>query len=201
MDLSLPLYPHQAFGSVVSLILALALGMAFGVSLERAGLGDGRKLTGQFYLRDLTVFKVMFTAILVAMLGLYWLEWVGWLDRSLVFVPPTYLVPQVVGGLVFGAGFVTAGYCPVTSCVAGVSGLIDGLVALAGMIVGVVAFGELFPAIRPFAESTAVARATLPDLFRLPEGLVVGGIVLLGAGAFRLVEQLEERGRRRSQAE
>ena len=42
--------------ALTDFLLPLAIGVAFGVALERAGLGNARKLTGQFYLTDLTVF-------------------------------------------------------------------------------------------------------------------------------------------------
>src|SRR4051812_25870598 len=68
--------PFSEFGLVGNtgaLILALLIGIAFGWFLERSGMGSAKKLAAQFYLRDLTVFKVMFTAILTAMLGVFWL--------------------------------------------------------------------------------------------------------------------------------
>src|SRR6185369_210061 len=85
-----------------SLGLALLLGIAFGWSLERAGLGCAKKLAGQFYLSDLTVFKVMFSAILTAMLGTFWLGRIGVIDLAAIQVPETFLGPQIVGGLTFG---------------------------------------------------------------------------------------------------
>ena len=102
----------------VALVTAVAIGVAFGAALERAGLGSARKLVGQFYGTDLTVFKVMFSAIVVAMLGAFWLGRLGVLDLARVDVPETWLVPQLVGGALFGAGMATAGLCPGTSCVA-----------------------------------------------------------------------------------
>ncbi|HEY2091607.1 MAG TPA: YeeE/YedE thiosulfate transporter family protein, partial [Thermoanaerobaculia bacterium] len=93
----------------------LVIGIAFGWALERAGLGDSRKLAGQFYFTDLTVFKVMFTAIVTAMLGVFWLVRLGVISLASISVPETYLVPQLLGGLIFGAGFVAAGLCPGTS--------------------------------------------------------------------------------------
>ena len=101
-----PLYQHGLFGESTSLVIALVIGLGFGFVLERAGFGSGRKLAAQFYLTDLTVFKVMFTAIVTAMIGLYLLSRIGLLDLSLVYRLPTYLVPQLVGGLLFGVGFV-----------------------------------------------------------------------------------------------
>ena len=60
-----------------SLPLALVIGAGFGAALEMAGLGNACKLAGQFTLRDFTVLKVMFSAILTAMLGSFWLGRLG----------------------------------------------------------------------------------------------------------------------------
>jgi hypothetical protein len=79
------------------LVIAVVIGLAFGFAIERAGLGSARKLTGQFFLTDLTVFKVMFTAIVTAMLGTFWLGRLGLLDLELLSVPDTYLGAQVTG--------------------------------------------------------------------------------------------------------
>ncbi len=190
MDLIVPPGQGATLSNAAILALALLLGVGFGAALERGGLGDGRKLSGQFYLRDLTVFKVMFTAIVTAALGLYWLELAGVLDRSTLLAPPTYLGPQLVGGLIFGAGFVMAGYCPGTSCVAGMSGRLDGVAALLGMLVGILAFGECAAAVGRVLPATEMTGATLPELLHLPTGVVVGGISLLALGAFALIERL-----------
>src|SRR5262249_49514019 len=119
--------------STAGLASALVIGAAFGWTLERAGLGNAPKLAAQFYLTDLTVIKVMFTAIVTAMLGAFWLGRIGMLDFSRVYVPETFLAPQIVGGLVFGAGFALAGLCPGTSCVAAATGRTDGMMVVAGM--------------------------------------------------------------------
>ena len=129
--MSAPFYPQGAFSDEASLALALAIGIGFGFFLERAGFGSARKLVSQFYLDDLAVFKVMFTAIVTAMLGLWLLSGVGFLDLSLVSLVPTYWIAQVVGGLVLGVGFVVGGYCPGTSIVSTATFRLDGLVYLA----------------------------------------------------------------------
>ncbi len=107
-----PFFEVGTFGVGASLCVALGIGFAFGFSLERAGLGSARKLAGQFYLTDLTVIKVMFTAIVTAMLGTFWLSRVGLLDLDRVYVPETFVLPQLVGGLLFGFGFAVAGSVP-----------------------------------------------------------------------------------------
>ena len=191
--MSAPFYDAGAFGHAASLGVALLIGVAFGWTLERSGLGSATKLVGQFYLTDLTVFKVMFSAVLTAMLGTFWLGRLGLLDLSRVYVPETFLLPQLVGGLVFGAGFVLAGLCPGTSCVSAAAGRRDGLATVAGMLSGVLATGLLFAPLARFYDSTAKGRWTLPDLFHLPYGVIVFAIVLLALAGFHAAERIESR--------
>jgi uncharacterized protein len=181
-----------------SLLGALAIGLGFGWTLERAGLGSARKIVGQFYLNDLSVLKVMLSAIVTAMLGVFWLARLGLLDLSRVEVPDSVLAPQIAGGCIFGAGFGLAGLCPGTSCVAAASGRLDGVTVLGGMFVGVLLTGLW---LSPLQRFEAFYRAgdhgalTLPDVLHLPYGLVVAMIALLALAAFRGAEWVESRGR------
>jgi thiosulfate/3-mercaptopyruvate sulfurtransferase len=125
--------------------LALVIGIVFGVALEKGGFGSSRRLAGIFYFRDMTVLKVMFTALLVGLLGLTLLAGMGWLDlRSQVSILPTSYAAQAVGGLVFGVGFVLSGWCPGTAAVGLASGKIDALVFLVGTVIGAMGFNETF---------------------------------------------------------
>jgi uncharacterized membrane protein YedE/YeeE len=175
------------------LATAALIGVAFGWTLERAGLGSARKLAGQFYLTDLTVFKVMFSAIVTAMLGAFWLSRLGMLDLSQVYIPETFLLPQLAGGLLFGAGFVVAGLCPGTSCVAAATGRGDGAMVMAGMFGGVLVTGLAFAPLRHFYESTARGSLTLPELLGVPIGVVVFSIVAMALIGFQVAERLEKR--------
>jgi uncharacterized membrane protein YedE/YeeE len=188
-----PFFELGLFGHAVSLAMAVAIGIAFGWTLERAGLGNAPKLAGQFYRTDFTVFKVMFSAILVAMLGTFWLGRAGILDLARVYVPETWLLPQLLGGALFGIGFVAAGLCPGTSCVAAATGRVDGMAVMIGMFSGVLLTGLAFGPLRHFYESTSRGPVTLPDVFHLSYGAVVGGIVVMALAAFRGVEWLERR--------
>ncbi len=190
-----PLYDFGAFGDGTALALALPIGFAFGWFLERGGLGNAKKLAGQFYLSDLTVFKVMFSAIVTAALGVFWLTRIGWLDLGKVAIPPTYLLPQLAGGLVFGAGFVIGGLCPGTSCVAAATGRRDGLALIAGMLVGVWGFGELLPRIGAFYNSTNRGGLTLDRLLNLSYGTTVFLLVAIALVAFVGAEAIERRNR------
>ena len=174
-------------------LLPLAIGVAFGVALERAGLGSARKLIGQFYLTDLTVFKVMFTAIVTAMLGLFWLSRLGWIDLGTIAIPETYLRPQIAGGLVFGVGFALAGLCPGTSCVAAASGRGDGLAVVGGLFTGVLVSGLAFPLLLDFYDSDARGAWTLPSLLHVSYGTCVLAVVIAALAAFAAAERLETR--------
>jgi len=165
---------------------AALIGTAFGAALERAGLGSPRKLAGQFYGYDLTVLKVMLTAILTAMIGLQLLSLAGVLDLGRVYLPPTFLLPQVIGGLLFGVGFVVGGYCPGTCFVGAVGGRFDAVFALLGMVAGMLVYGAALPLFRAFADSTALGAVTVPELLRVRTGwlvffLVAGSLVLFSA--------------------
>ena len=188
-----PYFELGYFGAKGAIVAALIIGIAFGWCLESAGMGNARKLAAQFYLTDLTVFKVMFTAIITAMLGLFWLGRLGVLDLSRVYVPETFLLPQIIGGLVFGLGFALGGLCPGTSCVAAATGRLDGVALVLGMWTGVLVTGLVFPALQRFYESTPRGAFTLPELLRLPYGVVVLMVVAVGIGGFRGAEWLEAR--------
>ncbi len=191
--MSAPFFKYGLFGDEASLLVAFAIGIGFGFFLERAGFGSARKLVAQFYLTDLAVFKVMFTAIVTAMLGVTYLGWMGILDLSLVYLVPTYWAAQVVGGLLLGVGFVVGGYCPGTSVAAVATGRIDGLVYVLGILAGTLAFAGLFPLLRGLYLAGSAGATTLPQVLHLPYGLVVFAVVLMALGGFYAAGLLEAR--------
>ncbi len=179
-----PFYKFGLFGDEMSLVVAFILGIGFGFALERAGFGSARKLTAQFYFTDLAVFKVMFTAIVTAMLGLFYLSWAGFVDVSLVFVNPTYLLPQLVGGLILGVGFVVGGYCPGTSLVGIATGRLDAIVFAVGVAVGILVFGEMYSYLANFMTVTSMGKVTLAQQIGVRTGVVVFGVVVMALLGF-----------------
>ena len=67
-----PFFKFGFFNDEVSLIVAFVIGIFFGLVLEKGGFGSARMLAAQFYFTDMRVFKVMFTAIVTAMIGLFY---------------------------------------------------------------------------------------------------------------------------------
>ena len=179
------------WGSWQSIVSPLLIGVGFGAVLEMSGFGDSRKLAAQFYLKDLTVLKVMFTAIIVAGVLLGLTSALGLLDFDRIWVNPTFLVPGLVGGLIMGVGFIVGGFCPGTSVVASSTLKIDGMAFLGGVALGTFAFGETVSSFHGFWTSTAMGRFTLPALFGVDAGLLLVLVVLMALLMFLFGELAE----------
>lgn len=179
----------------MTLAIALVIGVSFGWCLERAGLGSARTLVGQFYFANLTVLKVLFSALVTAMLATFWLDRAGLLDLGAVYLPDTFAVPQAIGGLLFGGGLLLAGLCPGTSCVAAASGRVDGVAVMVGLVIGILAFNLSFDSLDQVYASTPLGPLTLPDLVRLPAGIVVALVAGMAVVMFVAAERLARRQR------
>ena len=180
----LPLSSTVEFSLAADLVIALALGAGFGFALERAGFGSARKLTAVFYLYDMAVVKVMFSAVVTTMVGLFALSAIGLLDLSQLYIEPTNWTAQAVGGLLFGAGFLIGGYCPGTSMAAIATGRKDGMAFALGMLAGVFAYAQFTPGLDAWYKATASGDLTLPSLTGIGMGWwtwVFIAILLFGA--------------------
>ncbi len=176
------------------LVVAVIIGFAFGFVLERAGFGRATKLAAQFYLYDMTVFKVMFTAIVTAMLGMMIASGLGLADLrnvSEMVVSNTWMMPMLIGGLLLGFGFIIAGYCPGTSAVAAASGSIDGVIAFGGIILGSVVYGESYSMISGFVNYGNLGQLFLYDVFGLPAPVVAFLVTIMAVGMFFGADKVE----------
>ncbi len=174
---------------------ALATGILFGFVLEQAGFGSPCKLTAQFRLTDWSVFKVMFTAIIVAAIGILLLQVDNTFGAQGFYVADMFLWGTILGGVLIGAGFAIGGYCPGTSVVGLGSGRIDGLVFMLGMVVGVWAFAGVYDssAIQSIVSGAQAPAKTVPELFGVSPWLIVVAMILMLAGGFAVGRTLEQR--------
>jgi len=174
----------QELSTFVFYLIYLIIGMGFGAALEMSGFGDSRKLAAQFYFRDMTVLKVMFTAIIVAATLIFLTSSLGILDYERVWVNPTYLWPGIVGGVIMGVGFVIGGFCPGTSLVASSTLKIDGIFFFSGVGFGVFLFGETTTNFLAFANSSFMGRFTISDWLGIPTGVVLVLLILMALTMF-----------------
>jgi rhodanese-related sulfurtransferase len=190
-------FPLEAFTAVSAsnpwtYVVFGGIGYAFGYTLEMAGFGDSRKLAAQFYFKELTVLKVMFTAIAVAMVLLFGAVGLGVLDFSQVWVNPTYLGSGIVGGLIMGVGFIIGGFCPTTSLASASTGKIDGMLFMLGGFVGAFIFGETEGYFDNWYNNGGYyGRLTLDQVFGVPAPTLVVIIVLIALFLFWGGEHLE----------
>jgi len=187
-----PLPLEEIFGHWGSYIVYLGIGFAFGFVLEMAGFGKSTKLAAQFYFKEWTVLKVMFGAIIVAMVLIFAATGLGLLDYNLIWVNPTYLWPGIVGGLVMGVGFIIGGFCPGTSLVSAATGKLDGVFFVLGVFFGIFIFGESVSLFEDFWHSSYLGRYTLMELFNTSTGVIALGVVLMALAAFFVGEYAEK---------
>lgn len=188
-----PVSKLAEWGPNTMIIAAGLLGIGFGFALERAGFGNARTLAGQWYGYNFAVLRVMFTAIVVAMLGLFGLTALGVVDLNLVYVNDTFLWPQLIGGVIFGVGFGVGQYCPGTAVVACATGKLDAMTFMGGFFVGLLAFFFTYDGIAPFYESGSMGRVMLPEALGLNPGFVVLAVVVIALGAFALTHVIDRK--------
>lgn len=192
-------YDIDSWGSWATPVVNVGLGILFGFVLERAGFGNAKKLAAQFYLRDMTVLKVMFTAIITAMLLIHWTVGLGALDLERLWINPTYLGSGILGGLIFGVGFVVGGYCPGTALVAMATLKLDGLFFVLGALLGILLFGFTIEPIADFWHTSgAYGTLTLYDWLGISPPLTIVLAVLMALGMFAAGEAVERMMQRRA---
>lgn len=177
----------------LNLVVALLIGVGFGFVLEQAGFSSSRRLVGLFYGYDFTVLRVFFTAAVTAMCGILLLGYFGYLDLSAIYVNPTWLWPAVVGGVVMGLGFILGGYCPGTSVAAAAIGKVDAWWFVLGGVVGVIGFGEAYPLLKSFNDSSALGPLKVYDSIHLSQGVFAFALIVIAVFAFVLTTWIEQK--------
>jgi hypothetical protein len=142
---------------------SLLLGMAFGWALNRAGLTHYDRIVNVYRLRDFTVIRFMATAVAVA--GCAVQARVAWSAAVPLPVPPTVWIANLSGGVVFGVGMASAGYCPGTIVAEAGEGRLDAwLAGIGGLMVGALLFGLLQPIMMPVLARSRTGSVTLAGL-------------------------------------
>jgi uncharacterized membrane protein YedE/YeeE len=168
---------NSSRGRTSQFLLAALFGFLFGFFLQKGGVAKYHILMGVLLLEDFTVIKVMLTAILVGMIGVYTLHALGQVELK---IKPTRLASNLSGGLIFGVGFGLAGYCPGTTSAALGQGNYDALAVMVGMVAGSYCFAELSRRLaRTLDPIGDRGKLTLPELFRVPLYPFIAGFAVL----------------------
>lgn len=174
---------------MTTFILAIVLGIFFGFALNKAGLTRYATVNGQFRFVDMTVLKFMMTALVVTMVGVYPLRMLGVI--TFPTVPSTYIIGNLLGGLVFGIGMSLAGFCPGTMAAGAGEGKLDylipgGLGFLAGATLWGLTYDKVFPQISKILNYGSVV---IPDLWNVNALLAVAVFAVIALVLFYLIDR------------
>lgn len=174
----------------LQLVLGLVSGVVFGILLQKGGVTDYDVIVGQLLLEDWTVLKVMLSAVVTGMIGIHFLKSIGLAE---LHPKPGSFGMSVIGGLIFGAGFATLGYCPGTVVGAVGQGYMD---ALLGGVIGILIGAGILAAAYTRLRQSILSRGdfgdtTLPRLLGVNHWVIV---IPVAAGLIALLVWMERSG-------
>ena len=166
--------------------LAIPLGIMFGFLLHRGGVANYNVIVNQFRLRDFTVLKVMFTAIIVGGIGVLLLHATGHAEYH---IKPANMLGVALGAALFGVGMVLYGYCPGTGVAAMATGSLHAIVGFVGMLVGGVLYALSFTWVEAHIQKVAaLGKLRLPDITGVPDWGWFVILSLIAGVVFWLIE-------------
>ena len=157
--------------------LGLITGVAFGALLQQGRVLRFEKQVGAMLLKDMTIVKFMLSAIIVGSVGINTLVSAG----IVVFKIKTTLVgANLIGGLLFGAGWAIMGYCPGTSVGALGEGRWHAVWAIVGMLFGAAIYAEVHPIMKASVMNWGIyGKVTLPGILHVSPWVVIPVFILL----------------------
>lgn len=176
----------------VQLAIGFLVGICFGFLLQRGGVTHYDVLMNQLLLTDWTVAKVILTAILTGMIGIYLLKIEGLAQLH----PKSGSVGStVIGALIFGVGFAILGYCPGTMAGAAGQGSLDALLVggVPGIVLGTWVYAIMYPRLRGILAIGDFGQVTLPELLNLRPAPVIALVALIIVDVLLALELLISR--------
>lgn len=169
------------------LLLGLVFGTAFGFLLQKGGVAKFEVLIGALLLTDFTVMKIMLTAIIVGMAGIFSMHAMGLVK---LHVKPTRYAANILGGLLFGVGFALIGYCPGTGAAALGQGNYDAIAGVLGLIAGSHLYAESSGALKDGVLAWGDRGSImLPDLVHMRLGGFLAAFMPLLVAALWAIER------------
>lgn len=193
-----PLYPQGLLNPEYNLLIGFLIGIGFGFILEATGFTNTRKLAGVFYGYDATVIKTFFTAAITALIGLFIMHHLGWIDIYKTFYPKTFWIPTLIGGGIMGLGFVVGGFCPGTSLSAASTGKRDAWAFIAGVMIGIFGFIFTYESIwKPLRQSGKMGVVNFPQWLGIREGLFIFLLTVVAVISFVLYQKWQDHWRKK----
>ncbi len=159
-------------------IFALIIGIAFGFLLNKGGVTKYEIIIKQLLLEDFTVVRIMLSAVVTGMIGIYLMKDIGIAN---LHPKPGSFGMSVIGGLIFGAGFAVLGYCPGTIAGAVGQGSLDALIGgITGILLGAGIFSSIYPRLaRGILNKGYFGEITFPELLKVNHWIVIIPLVII----------------------
>ncbi len=170
---------------IVFIVVGLAMGIVFGIALEKSRVLEPGMIVGQMQLRNFIMLKMFLTAVATGAIVLAVLNGFG-----LIALQPkaAAYAADIAGGLLLGAGITLAGACPGTTLAQIGAGYRDAFLTLLGGLFGAVAFSYLQPALSKTLLNQNAPKLVFNTLAGIPYWF---GAVLLALVCVALVLLLE----------
>lgn len=123
----------------MDILLAIIIGLLFGFTLQKSGAANPDKIINMFLLKDFHLMKVIFLALGISSGLLFIFLGLDIVDSTHLSVKPAH-VGVIIGGGIFGLGWIISGFCPGTSLAALGAGHKDAWSFIIGALLGALAF-------------------------------------------------------------
>lgn len=182
--------PHL-FSAPEILIPGVFTGIILGVFFQKGQISQFKTIVGQLLFKNFIVLKIIMTAIVVGSIGIFFADYLGILHVDL-FIKPRAIFGAIIGGIIFGIGMATLGYCPGTCVAAAGQGSRDGFYGILGMLFGAWVYAELHTTISKNIPKTLFENTTLPQLFGISPSTTIFGITAFALVLFAILSKLKK---------
>jgi len=173
-----------------SILLVFVLGIIFGTIIQYTRVHKFEKIAGFAILKDTVVPKMLFLAIGLSSIGLYFMVKMGWASYH---IKPLLLGGVIVGGVIFGASMAIFGKCPGTGPVSVAEGRIDVMVGAVGGILGGLVFTLYYDQLKNIAGPNLGKLSLVQNVSDSPIVILIFGIVITAVAiAIPLREEIDE---------
>lgn len=174
--------------NIKEILFPLIIGILFGFALVKGGLTKYKNIAGAFRFTDMTVMKFMLTAIITAGFGVYALKALH--AVTMLPVPATFWLGNILGGLIFGVGMALAGFCPGSILAGAGEGKLDYLAAgVLGIFAGSFIYGLTYAPAMQAIKAMGSVKITLPQLLNANPFLILAVLTVISLVLFYFFER------------
>src|SRR5512135_1754863 len=173
----------------MTIIAPIFIGFLFGFLLHKGGMTRYHKIVNVFRFTDMAVLKFMMSALVVGMIGIYFLVQTGIVPN--MPITATHVVRNLLGGLLFGIGMAGAGVCAAPVAAGSGEGRLDYIIpGIFGMLTGALLFGLTYNSVYLQINKLATdARIVIPDAIDVNAWLVIGLFTAVTLLLFYILER------------